>query len=252
MAAFGLFSAVSAAAIRVASLNLCTDEYLLLLAKPGEAVSVTKLVKDGDESPLAMAAANISANRGRLEDVLPTRPTLILTMGGGGRSSGAVARALHLRVLDLPQPNTPADVAANLQRVAAGLGDPSRARGWKQRLAALVSSRPSRHRDAIWLGNGGISLVPSSLGAQWLALAGLRQRSLPGGRATLETLVIDPPQVLVTSNYRAGQMSSGQKWLSHPLLARLPSQRLIADGRRWTCGGPLMLGEIERFRAQLR
>ena len=45
------FLAASAAA-RVASLNLCTDEYLLLLARPGEVVSVSYLSQDPLESPL--------------------------------------------------------------------------------------------------------------------------------------------------------------------------------------------------------
>jgi hypothetical protein len=30
------------------------------------------------------------------------------------------------------------------------------------------------------------------------------------------------------------------------------AQRLTADGRRWTCMGPLMIGEIERLRAAVQ
>ena len=46
--------AVSAlqAAASIASLNLCTDEYLLLLAKPQEIASVSFLSKDPQESEL--------------------------------------------------------------------------------------------------------------------------------------------------------------------------------------------------------
>lgn len=252
MPAFALLSAVSIAALRVASLNLCTDEYLLLLAAPGQAVSVTRLVKDPEESPLASSAARIDANRGSLEDALRQRPSLILTMGGSGRSTGAIAKALHLRVMDLPQPASPAGVAANLDRLARALGTTDRARAWTARLARLRAERPKQQRDAIWLGDGRLSLSPTSLGAQWLALAGLTQRALPGGRADLETLATHPPQVLITSNYRARQISLGQEWLRHPLIAHMPAQHLIADGRRWTCGGPLMIEEIERLRAQVR
>ena len=246
MAAFASLLAASAL-VRVASLNLCSDEYLLLLARSGEVVGVTRLSQDPEESVLTPAARRLPGNRGRIEDVLGQRPTLVLTMSGGGRSSKAIAHALHLPVLDLPQPASLDDVAANLRRVAAALGDPRRATPWVARLTRLRSTQPPQ-RDAIWLGGGGLSVTPGSLAAQWLALAGLRQRSLPGGRATIETLVTRPPAFLVTSNYRAGQMSLGQRWLGHPLLARLPSRRLVADGRRWTCAGPLMITEIERIR----
>ena len=76
-------------AIRVASLNLCTDEYLLLLARPSEIASVSRLSQDPAESPLWKVARRYPANRGSLEGVITARPTLVLTMGGGGRSSAA-------------------------------------------------------------------------------------------------------------------------------------------------------------------
>ena len=47
MAASALLAAAS-----IASLNLCTDEYLLLLAKPQEIVSVSFLSQDPQESSL--------------------------------------------------------------------------------------------------------------------------------------------------------------------------------------------------------
>ena len=251
MAAFASLL-VASTAIRVASLNLCSDEYALLLARPGEVVSVTRLARDPAESALAQVARGIAANRGRLEDVLAQRPTVLLTMGGGGRSTGAIAATMRLRVVDLPQPATLDDVAANLTRVAGALGDPRRAQPWLVRLALLRREAPARAVDTIWLGNGGESVGATSLSAQWLRLAGLRQRALPGGRATFETLVTSPPKILIKSDYRSGQMSRGQRWLHHPLLARLSSRSLIADGRRWTCTGPLVIPEIERLKRELR
>lgn len=240
-----------ATSVRLASLNLCSDEYALLLARPGEVVGVSRLVKDPAESALAPAARGINGNRGRIEDVVPLRPSVVLTMGGGGRSSAAIARALGMRVLDLPQPASVADVGANLVRVAGALGDLRRATPWLKRIATLEAGAP-KARDAIYLGHGGLSQSPESLGAKWMALAGLRQRPLAGGRASLEAMVTNPPNILLASNYRSGQLSQGQRWLDHPLIARLASRRLATDGRAWTCGGPMMIGEIERLRRLVR
>ena len=72
MAAFASLLAASAA-LRVASLNLCSDEYLLLLAHPGEVVSVSRLSQDPQESILAPLARRVAGNRGRIEDVIAAR-----------------------------------------------------------------------------------------------------------------------------------------------------------------------------------
>ena len=248
----GFASLSVASAIQVASLNLCTDEYLLLLARPNEIASVTRLARDPAESPLWQLARAYPGNGGSVEDVIAVRPTLLLTMGGSGRSSGHLARRLGVRSVDLPYPNSIADVAGNMRRVAVALGDGRRAKPWLAKLAVLERTAPARTRDAIYVTGGGNSLSAGSLGAQWLALAGLTQRRLTGGRATLETLLVAPPAVLVRSNYRRGQMSQGMRWFDHPIVNRLKRRTVTTDGPAWTCGGPLMISEIERLRRVVR
>lgn len=245
MLAFALLSAVSA--VRVASLNLCTDEYLLLLARPSEIASVSRLSRDPADSSLWRIGQRYPGNRGDLESALKTHPTLLITMGGSGRSTTMIARRMGLRMLDLPFPATIDDVGKNMDRLAEALGDPSRSLAWKRRLAGLQASQGSA-RDAIFLGSGGTSVGARSVEAEWMRLAGLRQRALPGGRATLELLATRPPQILLRSTYRRSERSLGQTWLDHPLAKPRTSRTIAVDGRPWTCAGPLMLGEVERLR----
>ena len=240
----------ASAAIRVASLNMCADEYLLLLAKPTEIASVSRLSRDPADSSLWQIAKDYPANRGDLESALKTRPNLVLTMGGGGRSTTMIARRMGLKTLDLPFPATIDDVAQNLSRVAGALGDPRRANAWRLRLAGMRGTNPEQ-RDAIFLGAGGNSVGPRSVEAGWMRLAGLRQRPLPGGRASLELLATRPPTILLRSSYRRSERSLGQTWLGHPLARPKSSRILEVDGRPWTCAGPLMLGEVERLRKLL-
>jgi iron complex transport system substrate-binding protein len=235
--------------VRVASLNLCTDEYVLLLARPQEISSVSYLSQDPQESPLWRLARGYKGNRGSLEDVLTLRPTLVLTMGGGGRATGLLARRLNIRALDVPYATRLEDVETNLRNVAAALGQESRARPWIERIERMRRTMPQKATEAIWISGHGDTLAPDSLGAQWLRLAGYRQRSVPGGRATLETLLTNPPKVLIRSDYRSGQMSSGRQWLKHPIVQHSGARQLGTDGRPWTCMGPLMVREIERLRS---
>lgn len=239
-------------AASAASLNLCTDEYLLLLARPGEIASVSYLSGDALESSLWRLGRRHHRNRGSIEDVVALRPRLMLTMGGGGRATALIATRLKIRTIELRPVASLDDVAANLRLVAAELGEPGRARPWLDRLAALRGSAPRHAKDAIWVSGGGDSLEPGSVGAQWLRLAGLRQRPLEGGRATLEALTVHPPQVLVRSVYRPGQAHRGARWWQHPVVRRLEARQLTTDDRAWRCRGPLMIGEIKRLRAAAR
>lgn len=248
MPAFASLSLASA--LSVASLNLCSDEYLLLLARPNEIASVTRLAQDPSESPLWRMARRYPANRGALEDIVTHRPNLLLTMGGSGRSTALIARRMGMTVIDLPSPATVDDVVANLRRTAAALGDPQRADPWVARIQRLRARAPSRATDAIYLSGGGVSLYPGSPGIEWMRLAGFAQRRLPIGRTDLELLVTKPPALVLRSDYRSKQMSAGQRWLDHPIVSRLKSIR--TDGRPWTCAGPLMITEVERLQRLMR
>lgn len=248
MPAFALLAGASIA-VRAASLNLCTDEYLLLLAPPERIVSVSFLSRDPAESPLWRSARSYPANAGTLDSVVAHRPDLVLTMGGGGRMSGAIAGRLGIRSIDLRPPHSLADVAGNVARVAAALGRPERARPLLARLDRLRRTAPARQRDALWLGGGGQSIEPAGIGGRWLALAGLRQRRVPGGRVDRELLLTAPPTVVLRSDYRGGQYSRGTAWLDHPAIRRLAGRTLTTDGRRWTCMGPLLIGEVGRLRS---
>ena len=239
-------------AARIASLNLCTDEYLLLLARPREVASVSFLSRDRRESPLWRIAKPHPANNGSVEAVLKHRPTMLLTMGGGGRASGLIAGRMGIKRVTLKHHATLADVADNLRTVAAALGRPAAARPWLDRLAALQRSTPAKARDAIWLSAGGNSLGAGSVRAQWMRLAGLGQRDLPNERATLEILLTRPPEVLVETDYRRGDVSLGNRWLDHPIVRNLKSVRVLTDRRASNCMGPLMIGEVERLRTKLR
>lgn len=242
---------VAAAPRRVVSLNLCTDELLLALATPEQILSVTHLSQDPAETPLWRQGRLYSRNDGSLMSVAAMRPDLVLTMSGGARDRLGIAERLGLEVVDLPYPSSLADVETAIARVAAALGRPEAGLGLVRRLARLRASAPGAQIDTIWLGGGGRTVAPAGLEAQWMALAGLRQRPMRGDRVSLEILLVRPPSILLRSDYRQDQYSGAQRWLDHPVARRLRTGRAIAtDGRRWTCMGPLLIAEIERLRRE--
>jgi iron complex transport system substrate-binding protein len=235
---------------RVVSLNLCTDELLLLLAEPSQIASVTHLAGKAEESPLWQQARVHSANDGTLAGVAAARPDLVLTMGGGGDRLG-IAERLGASVVDLPFPTSIDDVTAGIRRVAAALGRPERGEALVARVEELRRTAPPATVDTLWIGGGGRTVAADGLEAEWMALAGYRQRAVAGNQLQLETLLTQSPQVLLRSDYRQDQYSRPQTWLTHPLArAREESRSVATDGRRWTCMGPLLIDEIERLRRE--
>jgi len=240
-----------AAPRRVASLNLCTDELLLMLAAPEQVASVTYLAQQEAETPLWRQAAHYPRNDGSLLSVVGLRPDLVVTMGGGGRDRLRIAERLGIPIVDLPFAQSLADVVESIRRVAAALGRPEAGTQLLRRMSAVMRSAPAARRDTIWLGGGGRTVSATGLEAQWMALAGMRQRAMQGDRVPLETLLVRPPAILLRSDYRQGQYSAGQRWLTHPLARYAHAGRTIpTDGRRWTCMGPLLIDEIYRLRSE--
>lgn len=259
MRAFAFFLAASMAALpvqaaprRVASLNLCTDELVLILAAPGQIASVTHLAQDPAETPLWREARRYRRNDGSLLSAAGARPDLIVTMGGGARDRLRIAARLGIATLDLPFAQSLDEIAANVRRVAAALGRPAAGEILIRRMAALRTTAPRRRADTIWLGGGGRTVPVGGPEAQWMALAGLAQRPIQGDRVSLEMLIARPPAILLRSDYRQGQYSGGQRWLDHPSVGRLRGARTLrTDGRRWTCMGPLLIDEIMRLRREV-
>lgn len=255
LAAAGPAAASSAGTFGVVSLNLCSDEIVLLVANPAQIRSVSYLSHLREETPLWRRARRFAANDGSMLSAAAKRPALIVTMGSGGsggRDRERLARAVDARVLVLPYPASLDDVATSVRKVGAATGNAARAERIVRSMRVATAGSPRTARDAMWVDGAGRTLSVGGLGAAWLRLAGLRQRPVAGDRIGLEQMLTRPPAILVQSRYRSAQMSSATSWLRHPAARRVRAARAIeTDGRRWTCAGPTLLPEMLRLRQAL-
>ncbi|QPQ55715.1 ABC transporter substrate-binding protein [Allosphingosinicella flava] len=247
--AAALASPAFSAPAHVASLNLCTDELVMALADPGQIVSLSYLSRNPHETPYWRQARRYASNDGSLLSVVRARPDIVFSMGGGGRDTERLAKRIGARLVAIPYMMSLSDLKAGIGTVAAALERPQAGSALTRRIAALERTAPKTAQDAIWMGGKGLSLPAAGLGADWMRLAGLKQRALQGDRVTLEQLLARPPAILLRSAYRSAQYSGDQSWLSHPLARRAgKAKTLTTDGRRWTCMGPSLVPEIERIR----
>ena len=172
------------------------------------------------------------------------RPDLVLTMGGGARDRAGIAGAAR-------HPHARPALSAKLDDIdgehrqcrRGARAGPRPAQAASRRIEALAAQPPpSRPRHDLARRRRPDGRAPASA-AQWMGLAGLRQRPLAGDRVIARaTAGRARPPCCCAATIAAGQYSSEQRWLAHPLArAARPSRTLATDGRLWTCMGPLMI-----------
>jgi iron complex transport system substrate-binding protein len=245
-------AAVAAPPERVVSMNLCTDQLAMLLADPGQLVSVSHMSLDPLSSAMVEEARAYSINRGGAEQIYLMHPDLVLAGTYTARASVDLLRGLGVDVVELPPADTLRDVAAQMRLIGAALGHPARgeamARAFEAQLAALPT--PDQAIDAAMYYPNGYTAGSGTLSDEILTRTGFRNLGAEagltgGGILPLERLVMAAPEVVVTSSPYPGA-SRSEEILKHPALDALRTSAARARIRDadWVCGTPHILDAI--------
>jgi iron complex transport system substrate-binding protein len=244
LAAALLLMTATAHAARVVSLNLCADDFLVLLA-PEQIVALSPLARDPSLSVVAAQAARLPWVRADAEAVLALHPDLVL---GGPYGAQTTMQALQRRGVRVERTVLPDDFAAirtETRRLAAMLGEPARGEALLARMDRELAVSPRRHPTAVALEARGWSAGPGSLTDAVLTRAGLRDVGT-GGQMTIEALAGHPPDLLVVAT-PPDYPSLATDMLGHPALAAIPRRAvppaLLACGGPWTARAVALLAQ---------
>ena len=242
---------------RVVSINLCTDQLAMLLAAPGQLLSVSFLALDPTSSAMVEEAAAFAINHSQAEEIAFLRPDLVLA----GRYSNALTLQMLERLgyeLLLFDPETSiADIRTNLRKMGKALGQEPRAEAlialMDRDLAALAAGLPDDRPRAALYYSAGYTLGAGSLADDILTHAGL-QNIAPslglsgGGTLPLEALVLAGPDVIVRGQSYEGY-SRDEDLLRHPVLQHFlrPPRVALQTTPEWTCGTPQTIAVIEQL-----
>jgi len=224
----------ASAANRVVSLNLCTDQLLVLLA-PAKVAGLTLLARDPSLSFVAPAAAHLPIVRPSAEAVLRLHPDLILAASYGAQATVALLAALRIPVLRVALAQDFPGIRAETRTVAQALGAPDRGEAliaaMDARLAVAVRGPP---RTAIAWEPRGYTDGSGTLMDAVLHAAGL-VNGATGRRLGVEALVRHPPDLLVVP--QAPRFPSlATDAFNDPALGRIP--RLGIPPALTICAGP--------------
>ncbi|SIT82657.1 iron complex transport system substrate-binding protein [Pontibaca methylaminivorans] len=243
---------------RVVSANLCTDQLALLLAAPGQLVSVSRLSRDPQSSLMVEAARALPVNDTRAESIFLFAPDLVLTGTYADPATVQMLRSLGIRVEQFKPADSLAEVRDNISRMGDLLGREEAAAGMLARfdagMAAASGAPERRPRAALYYANG-YTTGGKTLAGDILRKAGFAnvadEAGIPdGGNLPLERLVMLAPDVILRGHEYPGY-SRANEVLKHPALRALPDSLLAGhmDDRHWICGTPAVIEALQDMRA---
>ncbi len=233
---------------RIVSLNLCIEPIVLDLVERDRIQGLSWVSSDPNVSPIVDRIDGIRLVRGTAEEVLGLEPDLVLAGAYTTPATVDLLRRLGQRVEVIPMATSIEDIRTVIHAVAAAVGEPERGEAmvadFDRRLGAVMPTSSRRPEAIVYEANSIVSprgsMESAALEAAGFENAAERMLSRPGGRTDLETLVLNPPDLIVLNQRSATYRTPVADNLRHPAL-----EHVIADRAHvhvpmplWLCGTP--------------
>lgn len=234
-------------------MNLCTDQLAMMLAAPGQLVSISRVARDPLTSPMHVEAQDYPINHGSAEEIFLLQPDLVLSGIYTDPAAVAMLRRLGIRVEQLALVSNLEEVTERLREVGEHLGRMAEAEAqitaFEARLSALREGRDGGPLTAFYYPNG-YTLGTETLSHEILTAAGFTHLSerlgqAYSGRMPLEQLVVAQPEMIISTAPYPGA-SRSEAVLRHPVLTNLTDPHgPHLSGPEWVCGTPHVLAALD-------
>ena len=244
---------------RVASLNLCTDQLLLILAPKAQIASLSHLSVDPRASMMVEAASAHHINHGVAEEIIALAPDLVLAGTYTTGPTVRILRKLGYRVESFDPENKLEDIRSNILRLGELIGAETQARAladaFTRDLEALSLPPAASPRLFTNYNINGWTSGKGTIVADLAGRAGYQTLGehigFSGSRAApLETLIEAHPDLIAMGNPWNDPPAVASQLFTHPALERLLNTRAAVDipDRMWNCGLPDLLDVLRQVR----
>ncbi len=244
---------------RVVSVNLCSDQLLLMLADSEQVASVSLLAVEPLSSFVAEQAQSFPLNHARAEEVIALRPDLVLATSQDNPRLLSTLKSLGYRIEQLAPAHNLEQILRNIRRLAGLLHQSERGEALiRSMLDDLGESdlKTQQHPPAaLFLQPRGYTSGQATLQDEALRLAGWRNLAAEHGitgynPVELERLLRWQPRRIFTSPYDGSGDSLAERTLAHPALRRLLAGRapVKIPYKYWICPGPMLTQAVALLR----
>ena len=241
---------------RIMSLKICTDELLMELVPPSRIASVTFLSQESAALKLWPQAAHMAINHNSAEEVLATRPDIILTDSFTSPQMRKLLSQSGARVVEVP----PAENFEQIRAVTRLVGDAVEERPHADALIAqmdqalrdLSTTKPKRAVRVMGWGGGGFVPGRLTLFNAVLEAAGGVNIAANDGYTDVEGLIAARPDVLAYGDDYIDTPSLRVDQNAHPVLLKLyGGRRIVYPSALFNCGVPRSALAAVQLRQQL-
>ncbi len=246
---------------RVASLSLCSDELLLLLADRDNIISLSYLATDPRYSTFIsdnnIDLSGIYLNRGQAEEIIPLEPDLVLSSRFSASNAVNLLQSFGYPVTSLGFPATLDQAFQQIEEVATLLDEKERGEDLIQQFQNRITSTREAlasqgDLSAIFYANNGFSYGADTLRDNFLGSLGIQnlasEHGLVGsGKIPLELLISTQPDFLIINQASLHDEKLAQPLLQHPVLKRyFPAEKIIVlPSTLFQCAGPNLIKAYE-------
>lgn len=258
----GASSAETSAPQRIISVNMCTDQLLLDLARPEQVLGLSPYARDAVRSWAADKFASLPILSGTAEEIMVLKPDLVVSSRFTRRTTLDFIRAQGVRLEEFGVANSLVETRAQIARFGEITGAPLLA---AQRIADLDAAADAL-RDAArvsglrvlplarrgWVA-GRDSLMSDLLTQAGLVNAGSELGLSSGGFLNVEAIVRLRPDAILVSRDDGRAEDQGRAMLLHPAILALfpPERRIILPERLTVCGGPMLAVAMRELAGQI-
>ena len=227
---------------RVASLSLCSDELLLLLADRNNIISLSYLATDSRYSSFIadnnIDLTGIYLNRGQAEEIIQLEPDLVLSSRFSASNAVNLLQSFGYSVTSLGFPATLDQAFQQIEEVAILLDEIERGEDliqqFNNRIATTREALASQSDlSAIFYANNGFSFGANTLRDNFLSSLGIKNLAselglVGSGKIPLELLISTQPDYLIIDQASLHDEKLAQPLLQHPVLKQyFPAEKII-------------------------
>lgn len=243
---------------RIVSMNVCVDQYLILLADPEQIGALSRFSRDPTMSFYASRASRYPVSRSSVEEVLALKPDMVFASPYRSKAAFKPLERRGVPILEIGAADTFDQMLAQARQIAAAVGHPERGEAlvaqMRARLAA-VEAQPKVRGVAAYYQRRGFVTGEGTLVDDIMRRAGFenlatRMKLGPIAQLPLEAMLRARPDYLILES--DPQPDNGTAMLSHPALDRIvpPGRRLYIPAAMTVCGGPFFPDAIALLQDQ--
>ena len=237
---------------RIVSLNPCLDAILVRLAPRHQIAAISHLSRISLQSNIHSLAQTLPITHETAEEIVSLRPDLVLSSQHSSRATRNALARLGIPIELFGVPQTIEESLEQVDRIGALTGHAERASALRREIThhierSRIGANERRLKAVVFQPNG-FAAGQGTLMSEMMEIAGFdnvagRYSIGKWGNLSLEQIIANPPEVLLSGTGSQGARSWAERIMLHPALQSI-SHRMVQTGfpeKLLYCGGPVLI-----------